>query len=521
MCSSAGIATMSLLVLAALSTVPAQAAEPTLVGDPTKANPDSTAYAAVTASDPGSTTNAGPPSPPSDNSQSGISSQPNNNTTLPPLGGGLPLAPSGPPRVGLFPQFGQTLLDQGIDIHGVAFDHFLGNPSAGTITGQTYNLAGIAPAIDLDLQKLAGIPGGNLHIRVTFFGLRSNIPTIITDAGGYLTGNQTTPAPSTTQAVISVLTYEQKLLNDRLSIEVGRTNVFRSFLIPNSLDPFTYFSSVVQTVGDVPSSVYPVWGGVASYHLTPKWYVQGGAFEDDFIRAVNNPDIFGVEHAPGAELLGEIAQRSEFNNARYPSNAELGFEWNTRTDDYSPYDNIKGSPNVATTRNQAYSYPGGGVLFFQGEKVLWRGAGRRDGPPANIAVYGAADVSVDKPQPVDFDCLAGFNFTGLIPGRPSDALGLQVHYQRLSAIEANYETRIQDIFAGPGPRQSRDGYAFEAVINLQVTPWLQVRPIGEYVLDPDNLVDPAQRRRPSSGFIAGIFTSIALGRLLGTSNKSF
>ena len=470
--SGARIATTSLFVLAALSTVPAQAADPAVVGGPTTANLDSTAYAAVAASDPELAANSGSPSPPSDNSQSGISSQPNNNTTLPPIGGGVPLATSAPPRIGLFPQFGKTLLDEGIDIHGLAFDHFLGNPSAGTITGQTYNLGGIAPAVDLDLQKLVGVPGGNVHIRLTFFGLRSNIPNIITDGGGFLVGNQTTPAPSTTQAVITVLTYEQRLLDDRLSIEMGRTSVFRYFLIPNSLDPFTYFSSVFQTDGDFPSSVYPVWGGVVNYHFTPKWYVQGGAFEDDFIRAVNNPDIFGIEHAPGAQLLGEIAERSEFNNARYPSNAELGFEWATRDSNYSPFDNIKGSPNVATARNEADRYAGGGVMFFQGEKVIWRGAPRPGGPPANIALYGTADASVDKPQPVDFDSIAGLNLTGLIPGRPSDALGLQVHYQRLSAIEASYETRIQTIFNGHGPQQARDNYEFEAVVNLQVTPWL-------------------------------------------------
>ncbi len=255
-----------------------------------------------------------------------------------------------------------------------------------------------------------------------------------------------------------------------------------------------------------------------NYHLTPKWYVQWGALEDDFIRAVNNPDVLGVEHAPGAEILGEVAERSEFNNAAYPSNAELGFEWNTRSG-FSRYDNVKGSPNVATARNEAVAYPGGGLMFFQGQKVLWRGASRPGGPPANIAVYGAADVSFDKPQPVDFDTLGGFNFTGLVPGRPSDALGLQVHYQRLSAIEANYETRTQDRFAGPGPSQSRNGFAFEAVVNIQVTRWFQVRPIGQYFVNPDNLVDPAQHRRPSNGFMAGVFASIAIGRLLGTSNK--
>ena len=481
--------------------------------------PDSTTLAAGLAQTAASGS-ANPSQPGSNNSPSGISPNPNNNTTQPPLLSGTPLPLSGPPRVGLFPQFGAMLLADGIDFHGIAFDHFLGNPSAGSITGQTYNLAGLSPAVDLDLQKLAGIPGGDLHIRLTFFGLRSNIPAIISDAGGYLTGNQTTPAPSTTQSVVSVFTYEQRLLDDRLSIEVGRTSAFRYFLLPNSIDPFTYFSSVFQTTGDFPSNPYPVWGGVISYHFTPKWYVQGGAFEDNFLRAVNNSNVLGTGTAPGAQLLAEVAYRSEFNNAAYPANMELGVEWNTRSG-FSTSSNIKGSPVAATAFNEAVAYPGGGVLFFQGQKVLWRGAGRPNGPPPNIALYGAVDIAVDKPQPIDFDSLIGVNVTGFIPRRPFDALGLQVHYQRLSAIEANYETRTQDRFAGPGPSQSRDGYGFEAVLNIQVTSWFQVRPIGEYFITPDNLVDPAQARRPSDGFEAGLFATVSLGRLLGTSNRQF
>ena len=47
------------------------------------------------------------------------------------------------------------------------------------------------------------------------------------------------------------------------------------------------------------------------------------------------------------------------------------------------------------------------------------------------------------------DALTGVNFTGFIPGRPFDALGLQVHYQRLSAIEANFETTVETMFQWP------------------------------------------------------------------------
>lgn len=132
---------------------------------------------------------------------------------------------SAPPRIGLFPSVGAKLLSYGIDIHGVAFDNFPANPTVGVQPGQTANLGAFRPVVDLDLQKLVGVPGGNIHFGMTFFGLRSDIPQIITQTGGQLTGFQTTPAVQTN--IVSLFTYEQRRLDGRLSLEAGRTNAIR------------------------------------------------------------------------------------------------------------------------------------------------------------------------------------------------------------------------------------------------------------------------------------------------------
>ncbi len=448
-----------------------------------------------------------------------VSPRPGDNTSGDQTLAEPPVPTSSPPRIGLFPGFGKTLLDRGIDFHGVAFDHFLANPSAGVSTGHTSNLGAFRPTVDLDLQKLVGIPGGNIHASMTFFGLRSDIPQIIGQAGGFLTGFQTLPAVQTN--ILSLLTYEQRLLNDRLSIEAGRTNAYNYFLLPNSLDPFTHFSSTFQVVGDFNSPPYPNWGGRATYKVTPTWYVQGGAFTDNYAVAARNGNPFSTSASNGAQILAEVGQRSEFSNAAYPSNFELGIEYNTR---YGRT-NLKGTGAPANTLLQAANYPGGAVLFTQGLKTVWRGAQRDVGPPANIAVYGSLDVSAAKPQPIDLDAMAGVNFTGFVPSRPFDVLGLQARYQRLSQVEANGETRRQRLLTGPrgrfGPEQPRDGFAFEVVGNIQVTPAIAFRPIVQYFVNPDNYYPPAPPGRPRDGFEAGFFAVVSLGRLLGTSLKPF
>ena len=451
-------------------------------------------------------------------SVSGISRNPANNTPGSVFLNGLSQPNSVTvPSSGFFPGFGMSLLDDGIDLHGVAFDRFLANPTAGIVPGNTYNLGVLSPAADFDLQRMLGIHGAAVHVDVTFFGLRSNIPTIATETGGFLTGVQTTPAPSTTPFALSIFTYEQRLLDDKLSIEFGRTNPFRYFALPNSLDPATYFSSVLEVNGDLASPRFPAWGSVVAYRFAPLWAVQGGAFGDNFYRDEYNPQDLGEVRASGVQTFGSLEYRSEFTNAAYPANAELGLEWNTR---HGP-SNVEGAPVYYNRLNAATDYHGGGVIFMQGEKVIWRGARGRQGPPPNIALYGQLDAAVDKPVPFDFDTLAGVNFTGLIPGRPLDALGVQVHYQRLSAYEANFETRLRNIFAGPGPSQPRDGYAFELIANIHVLPWLQFRPFAEAFIDPDSYYDPAQSRRAQNGFEFGFLSVIPIGQLLGTSTKPF
>ena len=186
--------------------------------------------------------------------------------------------------------------------------------------------------------------------------------------------------------------------------------------------------------------------------------------------------------------------------------------------------NLKGTGAPATPLLQAENYPGGAVFFTQGLKTVWRGAARDVGPPANVAVYGALNLSAAKPQPIDFDALLGVNITGFVPGRPFDALGLQARYQRLSEAEARGETRRQRLLIPGGrfgPEQPRDGFAFEAVANIQVTPAIGFRPIAQYFVNPDNYYPPAPPGRPRDGFMFGFFAVTSLGRLLGTSLKPF
>ena len=292
--------------------------------------------------------------PPTNGDASGQSAIPNNNMQGDQTTRDVSLPTSPPPRGGLFPETGKVLLDHGVDFHGIIFDHFLYDDSAGIVKHKTDNLARISPALDIDLGKLAGLTGANLHVQASIFAFKSDIPQDLLQNGSVIGGYQTTPAVPT--LLLNKLTYEQKLLNDRFSFELGRTSVYNYFFLPNSLDPFNSPSTVVTINGDFPSIPFPVWGGRATYQFIPFWNVQVGAFEDNFRRAALNGNNFGATAASGAQLLAEVNYRSEFNNAPYPGNLELGFEYNTRS--ASQRTNILGAPVAATPRTSPTNYRG-------------------------------------------------------------------------------------------------------------------------------------------------------------------
>ncbi len=418
-----------------------------------------------------------------------------------------------PPLTGLFPEVGAVLLNNGIDVHGLILDHFLSNPSFGVKPGNTENLGAFRPAMDLDLGKLIGLPGGYVHFANTFFILKSNVSAFGgAQVGGVLAGYQTTSIQES--RALTTLSYEQRLLNDQLSFEAGKINVHRYFLLPNGLDPFNYDSRLLYGDGDIAAIPYGLWGGRVNYHFAKDWYVQTGAFEDDYRRAIKNDYNIGDTAASGAQILSEVGQRSEFGNAQYPSNMEVGFEWNTRTG----RSNEKATAAPSLPTNTAANYPGGGVFFAQGLKVVWRGPANLDAPPKNISVWGQFDAAVDKPQPFDVDAATGVNFQGLIPGRPLDTFGLQVNYLRLSQIEANFETREQTLADGPGRPQPRDGYSIELVDRVQLNPWASVAALAQYFTAADSYYSSL---RPHDGFLLGAYATIALGPLFGTSRLPF
>jgi len=118
------------------------------------------------------------------------------------------------------------------------------------------------------------------------------------------------------------------------------------------------------------------------------------------------------------------------------------------------------------------------------EKQLWA---EKDAPAQGLTGFlrlGAADKKINQ-----LDCYLGFGlvYTGLIPGRDDDVLGLGVAY-------AHNGTLFREAL---GPETFAAETAIELVYHAQLTPWLALMPELQYIIHP--------------GTFAGIGDALVLG----------
>ncbi len=121
-----------------------------------------------------------------------------------------------------FATLGKSLADKGIYLSLSYVEDILANVSGGRNTG-VYPAGELALGATFDLQKMAGITGGSLHIQFDERNGKSVSPAAGMAFG--LTGNN---GPNNVIRLANFY-YEQALLHDRIDITAGRTNPTADF----------------------------------------------------------------------------------------------------------------------------------------------------------------------------------------------------------------------------------------------------------------------------------------------------
>ncbi len=326
----------------------------------------------------------------------------------------------------------------------------------------------------LDLDKLVRIPGAHFHLAVS---QRTGNSLSDEDIGNVFNVAEVCCGPQTEVVTVA---WEQQLFDDRLGIRAGHLSMGDDFATSSLY--WQYVTSGIDgnpgsLVFNVPFTEYPDATLGARIHGKPVEHLsmQVGVYNDDLDQNASHGGNFAVNFSDGVMILAEVSYHDRLGDVSQalPGHFTLGGFYHTGrfrkldapTSSDLPSDNVYGN----------------GGIYGAVDQMVWRFGGAPDprGVLPFVSVVGApnADVSV---FPFFFD--SGVVMRGPIAARPYDDIVFGILYGQFSNV-----LREGQRAAGQSPQH------FEMVLELsyiwQITPWLQLEPDIQYVIEPGGTGD--------------------------------
>ena len=408
-------------------------------------------------------------------------------------------------------EVGKELAGNGIVLNANYFGEFAANPSGGAKQGTDY-ADQAALGADIDLQKLMQVYGGSLHIELTNRDGRNLASDTINNsvaAQQIFGGGQT--------QMLTTLTYEQRLFDDKLDIVAGRTEIDQVALT----DPIYcgFQSNAICGQPDIMGKAInasfwpvPVWGADATVKPLQDIYVKGGVFDStpQEEQPGHNGFDFAFDHSQGVLIPLETGYQTSFDDDAHPRRYDVGVVLDRTPYTYTVFDPVTTSLGTNSARDRE-------MIYFQGKQMVYR-------PDANaqrgLTVFGALVLGPDSHQPADYNVSAGAVYQGIIDSRPDDKLGVMIgdtHY-RSSFLNQLYDFRAAAL--GGTQRPASDLVMSEINYDYFITKWFDVMPNLQYIVNPDGLGGMAYpKANIQDAFVVGIQFNIDLAMLSGLTSQ--
>jgi porin len=311
--------------------------------------------------------------------------------------------------------------------------------------------------IDADLEKAVGWTGASA---------RFNPMWLAGDGVAGDVGDLTLVSNITGRGGVRVFEawLEQSLFDDVLSLRAGLLAADQEFILsgPGMLYFNSVFGGPVFLSPNLRWPIYPVGalGARVNVALTHDVYVRAAVYDGDpGAESVNRTGVrVRLKGSEGVFTIAEVGW--SYGEVLKGMLKAGGFHHSGEFVDFS----------TATVRN---GLSGG---YFGFEQVLCRDfsslGGCREGL---MEVFLRAGAAQEDRAFVFFGLDAGMNFTGLIPERRADVLGLGVIYARISRDFADVQ---------PDARRWGHETVFEATYKIALSPWWSLQPDFQYVLHP-------------------------------------
>ena len=202
--------------------------------------------------------------------------------------------------------FARRLENAGVNLRGSEIDQFARDPIGGVRLCNT-NVGQLNFGADFDLKKIVGLDGASFHAvlyRDYGYALNQNYTGTFTKQQ-YIYKN---PYP---QLHLGLFAYEQKLLEDRLDINIGRLGgtAFYGHLVTNcQFISGTLCGEPRMIVSEAGLSLLPsaTWGTNVKFRPTAHTYVETGIFEVNPTTAPSTGFDFSMAHDTGFTAPAEL-----------------------------------------------------------------------------------------------------------------------------------------------------------------------------------------------------------------------
>ncbi|MGC8552233.1 MAG: carbohydrate porin [Phycisphaerae bacterium] len=277
--------------------------------------------------------------------------------------------------------------------------------------------------ISFDTKTLLGLPGGTVF--ASYEGLWGQNGTA-TNGGSLQPYDVLDAAPF---SALYQLYYDQ-MFNQLLEVRVGRQDASDFFAEPPDAQTFinnspTAFPTLIG------SPFYPLaaLGIVTALNPNGPLILKLGAYYFDRFHPSALDQAFNTLEPTGQPVGTFFIAEGDYNwriNGTLPGVVALGGTWRT-----GQLSTLGGSVQA-----------GGGSVYSYVDQTLWT-------DPANqsLAAFATLMAADRRVNAIDFASQGGFVFTGLMPDRPSDQLGLDYNWAHISS-QANLPKPYELIFEG-------------------------------------------------------------------------
>lgn len=400
----------------------------------------------------------------------------------------------------------QWFQDAGITPHLALTYLYYGNPGTGLITGSSEQVGLVSVGADLDLERMAGLSGASVHVEQLFVPFTDNIGYGM-EQGGVLAGDPGPFIPKVSH--LTLATWRQTFMEDRLTLEVGKSHAGRHFAQPLCDVPVACVNSLLQKTAGFNPPPYANWSARVAYALSPALRVQAGVWRSDSeFPFTNGWEGGGVGERSTSWLLNLVNRK-----AKGPGAPERHYEAMLFYND-------------ATQRNPALAPPGpippGAPPSpgSDGATGLHLGARQRvwqaDEGPTALSLWGSFTRSFNQDASAGIATMgrAGLSVSGLWAARPADSFGLSLGWARLTRAK---QQQLVDAATASGAATdiSRSEYSFGLDATFVLDRGVIVSPYALRVQNASAYANPATGRTPRDGWAVGLLMHVQLEDWLG------